>query len=318
MNIIPTIKGIATFIPGLYKFLSKRRTGGTDSARYCYSVWLRHLVMAYKNGLCVPPRVVAELGPGDSIGIGLSALLSGCRQYFALDAVDYASKQINLEIFEELIDLFHRREPIPDNNEFPKVKPELGNYSFPQSILTKEHLSRALNNERLKLIKIAILEKGNQNDDSNFVKSIVPWNDQHAFKPETVDMFYSQAVMEHVNDVYAAYRSMYYWLKPGGFMSHQIDFKSHGLTKQWNGHWTYPDSIWKLVVGTRPYLLNRYPCSYHLEAVTRLGFEVAFEKRVRAATGVARKNLATKFRNFSDDDLTTTDIFLIAVKNKLN
>lgn len=44
------IKGIVTFIPGMNQFRAKK-TGGTDSARYCYSVWLRHLIMAKSNGL---------------------------------------------------------------------------------------------------------------------------------------------------------------------------------------------------------------------------------------------------------------------------
>ena len=80
-----TLAGLATYVPG-YEYLEP--TGGTSSARYCYSVWLRHLVMAYDSGLLQrPPATVAELGPGDSIGIGLAALLSGARKYHALDVV---------------------------------------------------------------------------------------------------------------------------------------------------------------------------------------------------------------------------------------
>src|SRR5437763_1374444 len=60
--------GIATFIPGVAAVFG-RGGGDTSSARYCYSVWLRHLVVAAANGFKVPPRVVAELGPGDSLGL---------------------------------------------------------------------------------------------------------------------------------------------------------------------------------------------------------------------------------------------------------
>ncbi len=41
INTISILKGMATYIPGIYGLVSKY-TGGTDSARYCYSVWLRH------------------------------------------------------------------------------------------------------------------------------------------------------------------------------------------------------------------------------------------------------------------------------------
>lgn len=47
-------------------------TGRKNSARYCYAVWLRHFVIANKDGILLsPPKVVVELGPGDSIGIAI-------------------------------------------------------------------------------------------------------------------------------------------------------------------------------------------------------------------------------------------------------
>lgn len=42
--------GMATFVPGL-RHMTGRRTGGTVSARYCYSVWLRHLSMLRRSAL---------------------------------------------------------------------------------------------------------------------------------------------------------------------------------------------------------------------------------------------------------------------------
>jgi len=87
MKLKQLIFGMATFVPGIYQLRAKG-TGGTDSARYCYSVWLRHLVMAKRNGLNPYPRIVAELGPGDSLGIGLAALISGCDKYFALTSLN--------------------------------------------------------------------------------------------------------------------------------------------------------------------------------------------------------------------------------------
>ena len=86
--------GIATYIPGfwpLYDKLYKYISPGTVSARYCYTVWLRHLSIVQGTGLSTTPKVVAELGPGHSIGIGLAALISGAEQYYGLDAVQYAN-----------------------------------------------------------------------------------------------------------------------------------------------------------------------------------------------------------------------------------
>ena len=142
------IKGLATFIPGIYNTFSLKRTGGTESARYSYSVWLRHLVMAQKNGLSEDPKIVAELGPGDSIGIGLAALISGAEKYYAFDIVEYASVSKTVVIFDELVELFKNKAAIPGEKEFPNVGPKLSSYAFPNNILTDDRLYSILEKDR--------------------------------------------------------------------------------------------------------------------------------------------------------------------------
>ncbi len=131
--IVPLLKGLATFVPVLNTIL-QNRTGGTGSARYCYSIWMRHLIMAHESGLSTCPTVVAELGPGKSLGVGCAALISGAQQYVALDVRQHATDSRNLEIFDELVELFANKEPIPDQTEFPNAKPLLKSYDFPTHI----------------------------------------------------------------------------------------------------------------------------------------------------------------------------------------
>ena len=64
MNTMKIIKGLATYVPGLMR-IRRENSRGSVCSRYCYCVWLRHLVLAHRNGLEVPPAAVAELGPGD-------------------------------------------------------------------------------------------------------------------------------------------------------------------------------------------------------------------------------------------------------------
>ena len=113
-------------------------------------MWLRHLVLAARTAnLTSMPRVVAELGPGDSIGIGLAALLSGAEKYYALDLVRYSNLERNLEIFDALLSMFHSQMPIPDESEFPFIYPKLACYGFPEELLPKRRLLESLAAERI-------------------------------------------------------------------------------------------------------------------------------------------------------------------------
>ena len=56
---------------------------------------MTHLNRLNTNGFAGVPKTVAELGPGDSIGVGLAALLSGAKSYVALDIHNYYDVQKN-------------------------------------------------------------------------------------------------------------------------------------------------------------------------------------------------------------------------------
>ena len=139
-----------------------------------------------------------------------------------------------------------------------------------------------------------------------------PWDAAAVIRPEAVDLIFSQAVLEHVEDVPSTYRALHRWLRPAGVMSHAIDFKSHGLTRDWNGHWTVDGGTWKLVRGRRPYLINRLPHSAHLQALRQAGFRVVAET-VTEGPPVARPALAPEFAGLPDEDLRIDGAFVLAV-----
>jgi len=304
------LKGLATYIPGARKYFCSS-SGGTVSARYCYAVWMRHQVMAYKAGLKHIDSI-AELGPGDSLGIGLCAILSGCKTYYGLDAKAHANTERNRTILDELVTLFRRREPIPDIKEFPNVSPVLEDYSFPSYILTDELLNKSLQSERILAIHKALINPRHVN--AIHISYIAPWEqaslDESAGK---LDMVFSQAVMEHVEKVYETYRSLNRYLRPGGLMSHAIDYKSHGYTCDWNGHWTLSEFTWRILKGNRPYLINRLAHSDHIEALGKAGFQIISEIKKRDQI-LPRESLASNFLSFTEDDLRTSGAFIQAVK----
>jgi len=317
MILMRVARGLVTYIPAIEKRMP-RSTGGTDSARYCYSVWLRHLAMANASRLPDDPRVVGELGPGDSLGIGVMALLTGASRYVGLDVVEYADTSRNLALLDELVRLLVNRAGVPDDKEFPEVKPYLSSYEFPRAVLTDARLSRALAPARVAAIRRALEHIGetvrSENGEEITITYRVPWFDPTVIQRGSLDMVYSQAVLEHVDDLTTTYRALAEWLKPGGVASHQVGFVSHGITPEWNGHWTISDPVWKLIRGKRPYLLNREPASTHVNLLRESGLEIVKEERVHKASDIARSQLAPRFRYFSEDDLTTKAVYLLATK----
>ena len=336
------VRGLLTYLPGWENRFSIG-TGGTVSARYCYSAWLRHLVLAYEHGLIQrPPAAVAELGPGSSLGIGLAALLSGSQSYTALDVVRSATDQANLHIFDELAGLFLQKADIPGLDEFPNIKPVLQDSCFPTRILPDAHLEKCLAPQRLASLRATLRQVssnqsfgprrcprffgGSEGDPRSLegdprslegnspIVYRVPWYDEAVIVEASLDMIFSQAVLEHVDDLPHTYLALYRWLRPGGFMSHQIDFSSHGTAKDWNGHWTFPDFTWKIMRGRRPYMLNRQPHSTHLNLIQSNHFEIAWDDRRHRPSAIRREDLPPRFKFLSDEDLSIAGAFIQAVR----
>jgi len=301
--------GLATFVPGVYGLVS-RGEQDSRSAAYCHSVWLRHLTKAWQAGLEAMPRHVAELGPGGSLGVCLDALLCGVEHCSAFDVTAHADPAQTLLMLDELAAMLERREPIPHGGACAEVKPPLDDYSFPREILTDARLKAGLDSRRLQRIRSSL-----QADDQAFLR-YVAGNDLAVLSPPAgtpaVDFLLSQAVMEYVPDIDAACRQMRRLLQPGGLVSHQIDLRCHNTHERWNGHWTYGDLAWRMLRGGRPYGLNREPCSRHLQALEAAGFEILRAEPLRRESEIPRSSLAPRFASLSDEDLTTSSLFVQA------
>lgn len=304
MNLRQLIYGVLSFTPGLATTFSKG-TGGTISARYCYSIWMRHVVLSRLNGAAPDLHVVGELGPGDSIGVGLAALISGTERYIALDAVAHANAAHNEVVFDELVALFRARAPIPGPEEFPGGV-DLPDRSFPSHIFDEARMARALAPDRLDAIRASIAGRA----DDLVIDYRAPW---HALRHDdngAIDFLLSNAVLEHVSDLPTAYKAISQWLRPGGVASHQIDFRSHGLFAAWDGHWACPDWLWRLFLGRRPYLLNREPFETHRRLGRESGLTEVAAIRMECAPTPSRP--ASRFRTMSAEDRRTCGGYLLA------
>ncbi|SRR5579875_1407728 len=310
---------LMTFVPGVGRLppvqarLRRRAIGAveTSSARYCYGVWMRHLATIAESGASCDFGVVAELGPGASLGLGLAALLSGAERYYAFDVVRHAAHARNFAVFEELVQLFEARAPIPDAAELPYVRPRLTRYEFPHAVLTPARLARSLAPERLERIRRS-LERVDAPD--SMVQYRAPWTDHDVIEDDAVDFVFSQAVFEHIDDLPGAYRTIRRWLRPEGLASHTIDFRSHGWSSAWDGHWGYSDLAWKLIRGRDVWSINREPCSTHRRLIAENGFRIIAEQLSHSPATLPRRRLAPRFRGMPEEDRTVSGAYFLCAK----
>ena len=300
------LSAAARRLPGIPSLLGKC-AGHTRSSAYCYSVWMRHLSLLATHSEMGVPHAVAELGPGPSLGTVLAALLSGVEQAFAFDVSAHAqAKARNLRILDELVNLFEQRAPIDVGGQVGNIRPSTADYRFPSWLLDEAHLSRALSQSRLQTIRDDL------DANSNRVSYVAPWYDDTLVKPESLDLIFSQAVLEHVTGLPEVYRTCHKWLRPGGLMSHQIDFRCHGTARHWNGHYSYSDRVWGFLTKARPYLINREPYSVHRRLLQENGFELLHEECYHEPSVLSIEDLAPRFRDLDEDDLTTSGVYLLA------
>lgn len=308
----PLAKGFLTWIPGFQRaFYDRTAGGGTASARYCYGVWLKHLTLLRESGMQALPGTVVELGPGDSLGTGMAALLSGAERYVGIDAVARVRTQTNAQVFRDLVSLFQRRAPRPTKG-WPDFDGYLGPGRFPGHILTDARLAQTLDSQRVAELAEAVR------------KACTPmplpalrycnWEQSACIAPGEAGLIFSHVVLTVIDDLDRVYGACARFLAPGGWMSHQLDFTSHGVTPEWNGHLGFSEPAWKIVAGRRPFFVRRQILSMHLELLEQHGFDVVTLIRGPSTGGLLRAQLAPRWRAIAEDDLGCSRAFLVARK----
>jgi SAM-dependent methyltransferase len=201
--------------------------------------------------------------------------------------------------------------PIPSGGEFTEILPELSDYRFPRTILSGDRLTQALAPERLKRLRNALAG----NLTAGPICYLAPMGRMNEIPGNSVDLIISQAVMEHLDQLEETYTECFRILKPGGFMSHQIDFRCHETAPEWNGHWKYSELTWRLMRGGHPWFINRQPCSAHLNLVKQAGFSLCAEIKQFGSFGISSRQLASRFKALSENDLKTAGVLVLANKS---
>ena len=108
-------------------------------------------------------------------------MLSGAEMYYGMDMVEHASLQQNITILDELVDLFRRRENIPDEREFINLRPHLDSYKFPFQLLTDDGLASYLSEDRIKQIRNSLEDC---NSKMSMIRYAAPWYSANLIEKE--------------------------------------------------------------------------------------------------------------------------------------
>lgn len=260
---------------------------------------------ASRAGFPTTYDTVVEIGPGKSLGTGLCALLCGTSHYYAWDIVSYSPIKRSLALLDQLAALFEARTAAPEGD----YSAAMFDRRFPAEVLTDARLDAWLAADRVSAIRAALSSPGTVNGGIQ-----IEYRTTIDGLASPADLVFSQAVMEHVDDIDAEYARMYRALGSGGVTSHQIDFKSHGFARDWNGHWTLSDRQWRLIRGARRFAINRAPLHEHVAALSAAGFSDVAVERIVSPSALARTDLQPRFSEMPGADLTTSSALVQARK----
>ncbi|MDX2053516.1 MAG: methyltransferase domain-containing protein [Polyangiaceae bacterium] len=277
------VKGLSTHVP------RPRKSGGsTAQPRYCYAVWGRHLSALREMGCTLANAKVLELGPGNSLGSSVCALLTLAREAHGLDLYPVGHHGSEIAMLGELSAMFERKEALPGREEFPNLRPHLEDLTLPEHEPTRRvepvELERRL---RYHVGKIQDFD-----GDNNF------------------DLIFSQATLQHIEDLEGYFQAFHRLLTKGGWMSHQVDFSSLETATRWNGHWFYPAPLWRVMRG-KYCLTNRRPLSYYVALAERSGFRLAGMLPNLDRTGYPYQARRGWCLNFTQADFETRGAMLV-------
>jgi hypothetical protein len=272
INLIKAVvKGALTYIPGLSYILDKKKRTSKHSgfhAEFCYTMWLSMMVYFEENGIMPVFENIGELGNGGSVGVGICALLTGSKQYFALEIENHYDKENNLKLLDEIVTLFKNKAPI--SAHYKQLNIHISSHDYPISLINPRFLDNDLIEELRADIKSCCV-------GSKHLNIIYDW----ASKPNlNLDFAFSRAVMEHVRYPDQVYKHLGNNLKPGAYTFHDIELHSHDITRNINDHLKISEKLWKIIVGRRVYFLNRWQFIDHINALESLNFKIIHTQKL--------------------------------------
>lgn len=284
---------LARFAPAAYVRLTGQ-TGRGDAAEESpgdIAGYFRDCVDAYFEKLGIAPssigsflagKTLMEYGPGDLPGVAALMIARGADKVYCVD-------------------------------RFPLV-----NLSEKNSRVLGHLVDSSQGIERDRLI-------GCLKDKGNPQAGFDPRRIEYLVRPgglsglvDAVDLVFSRAVLEHVNDLDATFRDMTAAMRIGATAVHLVDLRSHGLHKsnpldflEWS------PGLWSLMYSQKG-VPNRWRVDTYRSLVGKLPVQLlaleATQLASREHVASVRPHLDTLFRGISDEDLAWLGFWLVVRK----
>jgi len=97
------LRSIISYIPFLRAFLKKnlkKKETSPTYAEYYFSIYKQHMDALKKFN--ISKGILVEIGPGDTLGVGMCAILDGFSKYIAIDIIEHFTIEKNLAVLNSL------------------------------------------------------------------------------------------------------------------------------------------------------------------------------------------------------------------------
>lgn len=251
--------------------------GEMESFDYSKQIFEGHFKDMSKLNL-IPNPSILEVGPGDSLFSMIFSRKYSNNMFYFLDVGDFANKDINL--YKDLIK---------------------------------------------KLINEGYLEKFDINEDFSFDELLnfsnakymtSGINDLKKLDNDSIDYIFSHSVLEHVRlfEIDELISQMYRVIKPGGIVSHNINYKDH-LSESLN-NLRFSSKTWESdLFANSGFYTNRIPATKMHSMFKNVGFKILRENFGKwDKLPIPRLKISDEFKAFSDEELINCTSSFIAQK----
>ena len=250
------------------------RLGQMDRPEYARKIFDLHTQRAFP-GQRLDGKVVLEIGPGDSLASAVIASAYGASQTILVDAGPFASRDVGLY------------QQIASSIDYQKFEaPDLRDAASLEEVLTSCSA---------RYLTQGVRSLGDLPDDS-------------------VDFIWSHSVLEHIplEELPLLLGEMHRVLKPGGQMSHNIDFQDH-LDHALNSL-RFSEAWWEApLMRDAGFYTNRVRALTMHAMIRDAGFEILQEGFGRwPALPTPKSAMEQQFQNLDDEELLIRTSHLLA------